>query len=68
MSIYELTPREIYDMYIGDKDPGEVVRERRNDLATRLRVEEGLSQEEAYHAADEILAYAWDLVQARQSE
>ncbi|MGC9335682.1 MAG: hypothetical protein ACP5JJ_16160 [Anaerolineae bacterium] len=68
MSIFELTAKEIYDTYIGATDPGEVVQESRNDLATRLRVEENLSQEEAYHAADEILAYAWDLVEAHQSE
>ena len=64
MSVYQLTPKEIYDTYIEGEDPAEVVQEGRSNLATRLRVDEGLSQEEAYHAADQILAYARDLIEA----
>jgi hypothetical protein len=67
VSIYELTPRELFDTYIGDKDPAQVVEESRTDLATRLRVDEGLTQEEAYHAADQILAYAMDLIESEQA-
>lgn len=67
MTVYQLTPKELYVTYMQEKDPAEVIQESRNDLATRLRVDEGLTQEEAYHAADQILAYARDLVEAGES-
>ena len=67
MSVYQLAPKELYVTYMEERDPAEVVQESRTDLATRLRVDEGLSQEEAYHAADQILAYARDLVEAGES-
>jgi hypothetical protein len=63
VTVYQLTPKELYITYIGEKDPAEVIDESRIDLATRLRVDEGFTQEEAYHAADQILAYARDLIE-----
>jgi hypothetical protein len=65
VGIYQLAPREIYDTYMGDQDPAQVIQESRTDLATRLRVEKGLSQDDAYYAADQILAYARDQVEAQ---
>lgn len=67
MSVYQLTPKELYVTYMEEQEPAQVVQESRIDLATRLRVDEGLSQEEAYHAADQILAHARNLVEARES-
>jgi hypothetical protein len=63
MSIYQLSAKEIYDSYIGDITPPELLEQNREDLATRLRLEEDLEQEEAYHAADQMLAYARSLVE-----
>jgi hypothetical protein len=65
MSVYELKPQEIYDSYAEGLDPAELLKQSRTDLATRLRVEEGLKQEEAYHAADQMLVYARQAVEAR---
>jgi len=58
MSVYEQSAREIYDSYAQRADPADLLRQSRIELATRLRVEEGFRQEEAYHAADQMLAYA----------
>lgn len=52
MSVYELSAREIYDSYARGADPADLLAQSRIDLATRLRVDEGLKQEEAYYAAD----------------
>ena len=69
MSVYELSAQEIYASYAQGADPSGFVEQGRIDLATRLRVEEGLKQEEAYYAADQMLAYARQVVEARtQSE
>jgi hypothetical protein len=57
MSVYELSAREIYETYVGYQVPPDLLTEGREEIATRLRVEEGLRQEEAYYAADQILAY-----------
>ncbi len=63
MSVYQLNAREIYDTYTPNQDPAALIAEGRTELATRLRVEEGLSQEDAYYAADQILAYAREIQQ-----
>jgi hypothetical protein len=70
MSVYELTAQEIYDSYAQGIDPADLLDQSRIDLATRLRVEEGLKQEEAYYAADQMLAYArqWVETQTMQNE
>jgi len=49
-------------------EPTELLRQSRIDLVTELRVEEGLKQEEAYYAADQMLAYARQLVEAQTAE
>ncbi len=62
MSVYQLTPREIYATYIADgTDPATILSTSRNELASRLRVEEALAEEDAYFAADEIMAHAQQL-------
>ena len=68
MSVYELSARELYDAYAQGAGPAELLKRTRVEIATRLRVEEGLRQEEAYYAADQILAHARDLVESRQKE
>jgi hypothetical protein len=61
MSVYELSARELYDAYAGSRDPAEVMAQGREALAQRLRIEHGLRQEDAYYAADQILAAAQQL-------
>jgi hypothetical protein len=63
MSVYQLSAREIYDTYAGDQTPADLLGQSRIDLATRLRIEEGLKEEEAYYAADQMLAYARQLIE-----
>ena len=67
MSVYELSAREFYDSYAPDIDPADLLEQSRIELTTRLRVEEGLKQEEAYYAADEMLAYARQRVEAQKA-
>ena len=48
MNIYEWTAQELYDSYVAGENPADLLKQSRMDLATRLQVEEGLKQEEAY--------------------
>ncbi|MEJ2208637.1 MAG: hypothetical protein P8129_06325 [Anaerolineae bacterium] len=66
MSIYELSAREIYDTYAQQANPAELLNQSRMDLAARLRLAEGLSQEEALYAADQIQAQAQQLIAAQE--
>jgi hypothetical protein len=68
MSVYELSALEIYDSYAQGADPADLVGQSRIELATRLRVEEGLKQEDAYYAADQMLAFARSRVEAAPAE
>ncbi len=63
MSVFELSAKEIYDAYIGDTTPPELLAEDRHELATRLQIEEGLKEEEAFYAADQMRAYTRELVE-----
>ncbi len=67
MSVYELSAEEIYDSYASGIDPAELLGRTRIELATRVRVEEGLNEKEAYYAADQMLAYARQRVEARRA-
>jgi|GEM_PF-2197603 len=67
MSVYQLTAKELYNSYAQGVNPSDLLSQSRIDLATRLRVEEGLKQEEAYHAADQMLAYARQQVEAERA-
>jgi len=55
---YELTPDEIYATYARNQKPAEFVDKSRAEIASRLMTEEGLNQEAAYFAADQILYVA----------
>jgi hypothetical protein len=68
MSVYQLTSKELYESYMQGVEPAELLEQSRIDLATQLRVEEGLKQEEAYYAADQMLAYARQLLEAQTTE
>jgi hypothetical protein len=58
MSMYELTPQELYETYTEGVDPQRLIDLGRDKIATQLMVEEQLDEEEAYYAADQILVYA----------
>lgn len=66
MSIYELSAREIYETYAQQANPAELLEQSRMDLASRLRLAEGLSQEDALYAADQIQAHAQEIIAAQQ--
>jgi len=66
--IYELSAREIYDTYAQQANPAELLERDRMDLASSLQVAEGLSQEEALHAADQIQAHAQEIIAAQQEQ
>ena len=55
---YERTANEVYAAYAEQWDPEEIVDMDRTEIASRLMVEEGLTEEAAYFAADQILQIA----------
>lgn len=57
LDIRSLTPKEIYQTYVGDTISEETVSQGRERIAAQLMVKERLEQENAYFAADSILAY-----------
>jgi hypothetical protein len=56
--IQELTPEEVYATFFGKQDSSKFLDKDRTELASKLMVEEGLEQEAAYFAADQILLVA----------
>jgi len=56
--VYELTPEEVYSTYARGEDPEEILRKSRTEIATKLMVDEGLAQDAAYFAADQIQSVA----------
>ncbi len=60
--LYELSAQEIYQAFTNDSLPDVWLEQSREQIATRLMVEEELSQEDAYYAADQILAYAQEIL------
>jgi ribosome-associated translation inhibitor RaiA len=56
--IYELSAQEVYATYMKDADPADVLSHGRTKLAAKLMVEEGLDEEAAYYAADQIMRVA----------
>ncbi|MDX9865610.1 MAG: hypothetical protein RBT34_12470 [Anaerolineaceae bacterium] len=54
----DLSADEVYATYVKDQDPAQIFEQGRMEIATRLMVEEGLSQKAAYFAADQILQAA----------
>ena len=65
MNLYEMSTREIYEAFVQQLEPREVLQLDRKQIAAQLMVDDGLNQETAYYAADQILAFARELVNAR---
>ena len=63
----ELTAEEVYATYAGDQAPEEFLSKSRTEVASKLMVEEGLEQEAAFFAADQILRVAQENA-SKQSE
>lgn len=55
---YERSAEEVYAAYAKDRNPEEILRMDRSQIASRLMVEEGLPQDAAYFAADQMLRVA----------
>jgi ribosome-associated translation inhibitor RaiA len=66
-SVYQLSTRELFDTYVGQLDVTKVLNRSRIDIATELMANEGLDQEAAYYAADEILVFAQEAVDLSKS-
>jgi hypothetical protein len=62
--VYQLSAREIFDAYVGQADLTRLLNRTRTDIATELMAKEGLDQEAAYYAADEILVYAQETAES----
>ena len=58
--IQELGAEEVYATYFKGQNPEEILSKDRMQIASTLMVEEGLNQEAAYFAADQILRVAAD--------
>ena len=54
----ELSAEEVYATYFKNRNPEELLNKDRTEIASILMVEEGLAQEAAYFAADQILRVA----------
>jgi hypothetical protein len=54
----ELTAQEVYATFVQDHDAEKLLQKNRMEIASKLMVEEGLKQEVAYFAADQILRVA----------
>ena len=68
MSVYQLTAREIYDTYASGITPDQVMAQGRTTLATRLMVEEGLTEADAYYAADQMMEHAQRIIDRNQNK
>jgi hypothetical protein len=55
---FELSADEVYATYAKNRKPADVVQKSRTEIASELMVEEGLTEEAAYFAADQILRVA----------
>lgn len=71
MDIYqlqELSAEEIYAHYCRGINPRQLFDQGRTEIATGLRIKEGLSQDAAYYAADQILVHTQDLLDRQMSD
>ena len=66
MSVYQMTPLEMYESYTAQADPRELLNRGRTAIATHLMTSEGLDDKSAYYAADMILQHAEKLVEQQQ--
>lgn len=63
--IYGLTAREVYATYAKGADPAQILEEGRETIAGRLMLQEGLAEEAAYFAADQMLRVAIEETESR---
>jgi ribosome-associated translation inhibitor RaiA len=56
--VYALTAHEVYATYAKSADPADLLEQGRSKIASRLMSDEGLSEEAAYFAADQIMRVA----------
>jgi len=68
MSVYQLSARELYDAYAKGRQPEAIIDEGRTALATQLRVEEGLSEKDAFFAADQLMVHAQELLDRQEAQ
>jgi hypothetical protein len=52
-----MSAREIYAAFVKQTEPREVLELSREQIASQLMVDDGLDQETAYYAADQILPF-----------
>jgi hypothetical protein len=62
--IFELSAGEVYATYAGQADPAELISQGRADIAADLMLNENLDKETAYYAADQILEFAQESINA----
>jgi hypothetical protein len=62
MSVYELTPRELYETYVEGIDPAALLEMDRTEIAARLMRDAKMSDEDAYYTTDQIMVYAQERV------
>lgn len=67
-TVYQLNAREIYDTFAAQDDPADLIDQGRTSIAARLMVDEGLDEEAAYHAANQILLYADEEIEGEHAE
>ena len=58
VDIYDLSAREIFDTYADDRPPSEWLDQPREQIAAQLMADGNLGRQDAYYAADQILAFA----------
>lgn len=56
--VYDLTANEVYATYAKGTRPSQILEEGRERIASRLMLNDGLTEEAAYFAADQILHVA----------
>jgi ribosome-associated translation inhibitor RaiA len=62
--VYQLSARELFDTYMDQVNVSALLNRSRTDIAAELMAKEGLDQESAYYATDEILVYAQELTES----
>jgi ribosome-associated translation inhibitor RaiA len=65
--VYELSAEEIYDTFVGQATPSDLLAMERTALATQLMVENNLEEVAAFYAVDQILAFAQEILDTEQT-
>jgi ribosome-associated translation inhibitor RaiA len=64
--VYELSAQEVYATYAKGIKPAEFLERDRTEIASQLMLEEGLSEEAAYFAADQMMRVAVENTENRE--